>query len=150
MKKRIFIGSTAAALLLLAVCIWCIPSGYSWVLESNWGISLPGQAHLTEVYEQDSGDSAHGDGIRYHVYDCDAPDAVLEMVDWSDEEPATNYFDSLSQAAEEWLNEIDVPQEQRPDPSVCICWYDEQEDGSEIILFWNGEAGRLYLVESFL
>lgn len=119
-------------------------------MRGNWGISLPATAFCTEVYEKDSGSSFHGDGIRYHIYSYHSKDAIYSMVEWSSEERETLYYDSLSDAGKAWLGEIEVSEELHPDYENCVTWYDSQEDNSEIVIFWDKNEKKLYVIESFI
>ena len=42
------------------------------------------------------------------------------------------------------------PMEQYPDYDACFCWYKNEHDNSEIIIFWNPEINRLYIVENII
>ena len=75
---------------------------------------------------------------------------IEAMLAWSSQERATIFHSSLREAAEAWLEEIGVPQEERPEHENCLHWYDAQEDNSEIIMFWDAELDCLYVLESFL
>ena len=149
-KKRITI--TVAACILVAVCCigWRVFSDYSRVIEANWGISLPWKARLTEIYEKDAGPSFHGDGVRYHVYSYKYEDYIDLMFAWPPTEYPTNYYATTSEAAEVWLDEIDVPAEERPDYEKCCSWHKSQDDNSEIIFFWDNDLNHLYIVENFI
>jgi len=132
------------------LCLWSLlPPSYSTALKANWGISLPWQARCTEIYEKDSGPSFHGDGIRYHVFSYRYEDYIDLMFAWSTTERSTLYYSTASQAATAWLDEIEVPEEQRPNYPQCAAWYKSQRDHSEILIFWDAELNRLYVVESF-
>lgn len=108
----------------------------------NWGLKLPSGGEL--VYEANSGSSFHGDGIRYHVFRYQEGARLAEFLPW--EEPSVN----RAEKAEGFLDEIQVPVEERADFAVCLCWYDRQEDNSELYVFYDEETGTLYVVESFL
>ena len=150
LKKRKWLIAVAALLVLTIVGVSKLLPSYSSTLEANWGISLPRKARLTEVYQQDSGTSFHGDGVRYHVFSYIHEDYIDPMFPWSPTESPTNYSANTSEAAEAWLDEIDVPNEERPNYENCSSWYKSQEDNSEIILLWDKELNRLYIIESFL
>lgn len=147
MKHKLFF---AAVLLFLAgmVLTACgsLIFGYGAVLKANWGISLPAGAR--EIYAQDSGESFLGDGLRYHVFSCKAGTRL--SFDWETEEQATIFHESRRAAAEDWLSELLVPEEEQPDFEKCVCWYQSQSDNSEILLLWEEDEGRLYVLESFL
>lgn len=138
-------------ILLLAASIgWRVMTDYSRVLRANWGFSLPFKALCFEVYEKDSGSSFHGDDIRYHVFSYKYEDSIDLMFAWIGREQETIFRSSYSEAAEQWLDDISVPEEYRPDYDNCWYWYHSQEDNSEIIVFWDEDVNCLYIVESFL
>ena len=126
-----------------------IPS-YASVLEANWGIELPVKAICKEVYSEDTGPSFHGDGIRYHVFSYRYEDYIDLMFAWPPTEYPTNFYATTSKAAEVWLEEIDVPAEERPNYEKCCSWHKAQEDNSEIIFFWDNELNHLYILENFI
>lgn len=150
MKKRI-ITVVACILLLVGIVCWRVmPPSYSRTLNANWGISLPVKALCEQVYEKDSGSSFHGDGIRYHVFSYEYEDYIDLMFAWVGTEFTTLRDGSYSVAAAAWLDEIEVPEDQRPDYENCAYWYKAQEDNSELLIFWDNNLNRLYIVESFL
>ena len=51
--------------MLLLLCACTVK--YADVLRANWGLVLPENAGLALVYEKDSGESFHGDGVRFSV-----------------------------------------------------------------------------------
>ena len=73
------------------------------------------------------------------------------MFTWQSKEGKAIHSDySYSEAVNEWLNQIDVPLEVRPNYSECLYWYDSQDDSSEIIILWDKHKSSLYIVESFI
>ena len=112
------------------------------------------------MYEADEGPSFHGDGIRYHVFSYQNSAAIEQMLPWSDSEGNTlawsqiqgeeKRYQTYSEAADLWLAELGIPQEQYPDYNACFCWYQNANDNSEIILFWNPEISRLHIVEKII
>ena len=148
--------------MLLAGCL--NPRGsYLATANANWKLSLPESGSL--VYSADTGASFHGDGLRYHVFDSfpevplpwhTGPDAsenratlVQSVKAWA-KIPTPIYHPTTTHAAEAWLDELTVPAEQRPDYAACYLYYAAQPDNSELLLYWDPELQRLYLVESFL
>lgn len=136
----------AAAAVVTGILVLRRATDYDWVVRLNWGISLPRRAEL--VYEADAGPSFHGDGIRYHVFSCTDPEPVEKMVCWGPE-GFNRYGESFTEAAESWLTEIEVPPEQWPGREA-VFWYQRQDDGSELILFWEREKEKLSILEWFL
>lgn len=140
----------AALCIVVFIGVRTIIPSYSSVLKTNWGISLPIKALCKEIYEKDNGASFHGDGIRYHVFSYEYEDYIDLMFAWRHQEDATIFHASYSEAAEEWLEEISVPEEYYPDYGECFYWYKAQDDNSELIIFWDNDKNWLYVLESFL
>lgn len=144
-------------ILIVVICIgfFCykisrlLPS-YSNVLEANWGVNLPTKAICSEVYQKDSGTSFHGDGVRYHVFSYKYEDYVEPMFAWSPVEYETLFYSSFSEASEIWLNEIEVPEHERPSYTECFTWHCSKEDNSEIIFYWNADLNRIYIIENLI
>lgn len=125
-------------------------SDYGRVMQANWGFALPKEARIKEVFQADSGPGFHGDGIRCHVFSYENAGPIRDMVPWQSEEQNTRFGESYSVTAEKWLHEIEVPEEERPDYGACVQWYQRDSDTDEMLLYWNQEQGRLYVLESFL
>ena len=158
-KKKILL-----VMIVVLVTVWTIyraivPS-YSSVLEVNWDIELPIKALCKEVYSEDTGPSFHGDGIRYHVFSYVKSSEIEKMLPWSDVNGNTlawsqmqgeeKRYQTYYEAANTWLSELEIPQEQYPDYDACFCWYKKAHDNSEIIVFWNHEINRLYIIEKII
>lgn len=144
----------ALILLFAALLTGCLKndSSYFSVMNRNWELSLPEDGVFTEIYAKDSGASFHGDGTRYHAFSCSDPGQVEALLPWLPEATthATNYFPSIQEAANAWLDELQVPQEERPDPAGCQIWYATKSDRSELLVFWDSKIQRIYIVEHFL
>ena len=123
---------------------------YKEMYMGNWGFSLPKASECKEIYEKDTGSSFHGDGNRYHVYSYEEVEGIAEMVEWSKTEQNTRYFSSYREAAENWLTQIGVESESYPDYENVSYYYQRQEDNSELILIWNSEEEKIYVLESFM
>ena len=149
-KKRILLVVLVTLISVRTIYKSIVPS-YASVLEANWGVELPIKALCKEVYKADTGPSFHGDGIRYHVFSYRYEDYIDLMFAWSGNlENETLFYQSYSEASDIWLDELDIPEEQYPDYDACSCWYKSEHDNSEIIIFWNPEINRLYIVENIL
>lgn len=149
-KKRILLVVLVALISVWTIYKSIVPS-YSSVLEANWGIELPIKALCKEVYEADTGPSFHGDGIRYHVFSYRYEDYIDLMFAWSGNlENETLFYQSYSEASDIWLDELDIPMEQYPDYDACFYWYKSEHDNSEIIIFWDPEINRIYIVENII
>ena len=150
MKRRTL--TIAVILIVILTCIGILklfPS-YASTIKSNWDISLPIKAVLTETYEKDSGASFHGDGVRYHVFSYKYEDYIDLMFAWTPNEHKTNFYPTTREATEAWLDEIDVPAEERPDYEKCFSWSKSKDDNSEIIFLWDNELNKLYIIENFI
>lgn len=149
-RKHILLTGLVCLLLLAGFICWQLLSSYALAIRLNWGISIPFLAQTSPYYEKDSGPSFLGDGIRYHVFSYRYEDFIDQMFAWGSVDRETIYYDSLTQAAEAWLDEIEVPAEYRPDYDTCSNWYRAKDDNSEIIFFWDAELNLLYCLESIL
>ena len=158
-KKRILLIVLIALISVWTIYKSIVPS-YASVLEANWGIELPIKAFCKEVYGADAGPSFHGDGIRYHVFSYKNDSPIENMLSWSDVNGNTlawsqtdgeeKSYQTYSEASHIWLDELDIPMEQYPDYDICFCWYKSEHDNSEILIFWNPEINRLYIVENII
>lgn len=151
MKKKVFYITSIIIICAIAVGILLyLNSNYSITLKTNWGFHMPIKSRCVEIYENDTGDSFHGDGNRYHVFSYKNEDGIKAMFTWSSAEKETAYHFCYSEAVNKWLDEINVPDEQYPNFSQCLWWYDKQEDNSEIIVMWDSQEKKVYIVESFM
>ena len=62
----------------------------------------------------------------------------------------TIFHSSYEEAINEWLKEIDVPNEYYPEFEKCSYRYESQDDNSELLILWDSEKNELYIIESFL
>ncbi len=148
--RKIFI-SVVAFFFATLLCSCSFFSGdYAKILETNWGVALPKESGYKETYVKQGGQGFQGDGLRYHVFGCEEMQPIIEAFSWGNERRKTNFYDSYKEACENWLNEIGVPQEERPNYEECSYWYDSQADLSELILLLSESQSKLYVVESFL
>lgn len=151
MKKWIFV---LAAVLCLAGAAAAFSSyrdygGYDLALKANWGFQLPRRGRCAELYQAYYGGGFHGDGFRYHVYEC-RNTHLSSMYAWLPDERATIFHDSFSEAAKDWLDRLDCPAQWLPDYDSCEYYYLSHKDNSELIVFWDKDAERLFVLESFL
>ena len=145
MRKIISVLICAAA--LLALCA-CTVGSYTFVVLQNWKLELPSGG--TEVYSAHDEASFNGDGLRYHVISYDPSAEIGHLAGFDTEERETIFFESLEAAAEGWLDELDVPREQRPYYASCDHLYRKQADNSELIIYRSDEKNTLYIIESFM
>ena len=152
-KKRILFAIAVVIIIVLGAImffIWQHLTDYNTSLEANWKVSIPSKSHYSEIYSKDSGQSFHGDGIRYHIFSYKDHSYVAEMLDWEAGEKETIYYGNYSDTVNAWLDKVEISDEYRPRCSDCVFWYDSQNDNSEIIILWNKENATIYVVESFL
>ena len=150
MKKATITATILASIIIIVICISKLFPSYSYAIKSNWNISLPVKAVLTEIYKKDSGTSFHGDGIRYHVFSYKYEDYIDLMFAWSPNEHKTNYYPTAREASEAWLDEINVPADKRPNYANCASWSRSINTNSEIIFFWDSDLNKLYIAEKFI
>lgn len=141
----------AAVLVLLIMTAWPVlsallhPGDYTSILALNWDLSLPSGSQ--SVYETDSGASFHGDGTRYHVLDYPESSTLETVLSWQDAPPAENLEAEMTQL----LDNLSVPQEERPDMTRCR-WYsatDPDDSRNCLYLLLSPSGTRLYIMEFF-
>lgn len=125
-------------------------SDYSTTLNANWDIELPAASRYSEQYSQTTGESFHGDGLRYHIFSYRNAEPIAEMCTWDTESGSTIFEQTYEEAVTEWLGRLGVPDEYLPDCSNCVFWYASRADHSEIVIMWNSTESKLYIAESFL
>lgn len=129
-------------------------SNYSEVLEANWGLSLPADAQCSEIYDKNSEQGFTGDGWRYHVFTYKEAEPISKMFNWQTEGQKTKHYSSYSETVNEWLNEIEVPLDERPNFKECVYWYQSEVHNGiifdEIIFLWDNNQNKLYVAESLL
>ena len=151
MKKWLCVIAASLCLVGAAVALGshCDYGGYDIVLRANWGFVLPHRGTCSELYQAYYGSGFHGDGFRYHVYQC-RNTHLASMYGWLPEEHGTIFSDSFREAAEGWLDQASVPEQQRPDYDNCEYYYLSHEDNSELLVFFDKAGETLYILESFL
>ena len=151
MKKNLVILVGIVIVLSIAfLSIWNLNSDYSKIIQANWDFEIPNEAKYSQSYTKDSGSSFNGDGIRYHIFNYENEEHIENLFAWMNEEKATIFSSSFSEAITSWLKEIDVPVEYHPDYTKCLYWYQAQEDKSELIVCWDKVTKSLYIIESFM
>ena len=118
-------------------------------LESNWSIVLSDESGWEEIYHADSGASFHGDGERYHIVTYEQEDSIETMVAWSAEERKV-WNKTYPELMEDWISYTDAGPDMYPVYDGCMYWYQQDSDGSEIIMCWNKAEAKIYISESFM
>lgn len=121
------------------------PEDYTATVSLNWGLSLPGGSQC--IYEADSGSSFHGDGERYHVLDYPQDSTLETALVWQKAPPE----ESLSEEMTQLLDDLSVPEEERPDMPCCR-WYtatDPDDPRNQLYLLLAPSGTRLFILESF-
>ncbi|MBQ1503873.1 MAG: hypothetical protein IIZ49_00625 [Oscillospiraceae bacterium] len=144
--KKITILLFACMLLLLCACT----VKYADVLRANWGLMLPENAGLALVYEKDSGESFHGDGVRFHVYTCESTAPVDALAAWQSEISSALFSDRADCAAAQWLDEIDAAQAYRPAYSGGLRYAVQAKNDDMLVLIWDRANMTLYVLEQFI
>lgn len=149
MRKMRVLGAVFAVFCAVSLLAGCGAGEYRPVLKANWGLDLP---DVRQVRETDSGPSFQGDGLRYHVFDCDGAAAAEALAAWSGREGAEAAGSEVEALAEEYLEMLAVPAAERPPYGSCLYWIKAGKDDARdrILLFLDGASGRLYTVESFM
>jgi hypothetical protein len=121
------------------------------VIKLNWNIEFPIWGYK-EIYNIDSGPSFHGDGTRYHIFQYSDREDIWRAVPWTERAGQNRHGESFRAVTEEWLDVLEVPTEYRPNYPVSdyYFYYDIQSDNSEIVIYFDEEEIKLYIIESFL
>jgi hypothetical protein len=135
--------------LCLVIAAWYImgtmtgPS-YLRVITENWNISLP--SNCKELYRTDSGESFHGDGERYHVFQYDS-DAAPSLPISKQEVP-----DKDRKCIAEILSFLKIEKGYEPDfNSVTYEGSWDRYNGSNLLyLCYSARNRTLYVIEKFL
>ena len=121
---------------------------YAHCINSNWHLSLPETDVV--IYVKNSGASFTGDGIRYHILQYDEENAaiILKSFDWK----AGELDNELAVKMEEWLDDIDVPSEERPKQNEWkhTTSLRKEDNRDRLIMFFDENTNQLYVVEYFL
>lgn len=143
-KKTLWLSAIALVLILSVFGLTNLLPHHFLEMKANWDISLPVLARLNLTYEKESPPAFGGDGIRYYVYSCQDETSIDTMFAWLPTED-----DTLSQTAQTWLDEIEVPEQERPDYAQCLHWYtvSDTDDRDTLLVFWDSEENRLSLIE---
>ena len=121
---------------------------YAYCMNINWHLSLPETD--VEIYVKNSGASFTGDGIRYHIlqYDEESADIILKSFDWE----AGELDSELAIKMNEWLDDIEVPSEERPKQNEWkhTTLLRKEDNRDRLIMFFDESTNQLYVVEYFL
>ncbi len=147
--KKIF-AILLGCIFTILLCGCSLFGDYSSTIKQNWGVVLPEESGYKQIYDMQTEPSFHGDGFRYHVFSIEDITLVENTFSWTSAQQETNFYDSYTESCEGWLDEIGVPQSERPTYSECVYYYDSQSDLSEIIMLLSKTQSKLYVVESFL
>jgi len=151
-KIAIYLLAGIVLTVILPFTVWAIlhdSPDLADTLEANWQIVLADDAGWEEVYRADSGASFHGDGIRYHVIVYNDESKIINMADWTTHEGTTRWYNTYRESADAWLGDINVDVAQYPQYDDSVYYYQQKSDGSEIIMFWNADEDKVYVVQSF-
>ena len=137
-----------ALTVILPFTVWIIvhDSDLADTLENNWGIVLSDESGWDEIYHADSGASFNGDGERYHIVTYEQEDVIENMVAWSADQ-GNVWNKTYPELMEDWLRYTDAEPDMYPDHDGCMYWYQQDSDGSEIIMCWNKAEAKIYIAE---
>ena len=117
-------------------------------MKLNWHLSLPETDVV--IYEKNSGASFTGDGTRYHILQYDEENAaiILKSFDWE----AGELDSELAIKMNEWLDDIEVPSEERPKQNEWkhTTLLRKEDNRDRLIMFFDESTNQLYVVEYFL
>lgn len=146
--KRKILGVSLLFLVFLAAAalfLTTVFGGYERIINLNWNLDLPRSSGC--LYETDSGESFHGDGLRYHVLEYAPGSGLVKALEEQTEERSP----ADCPAAEIW-EALSVPADWRPDAADCRCFTKAHptDDRNALWLLLCADGTRLYAAESFL
>ena len=111
---------------------------YADCMNLNWHLSLPETDVV--IYEKNSGASFTGDGTRYHILQYDEENAAIIL------------NSELAIKMNEWLDDIEVPSEERPKQNEWkhTTLLRKEDNRDRLIMFFDESTNQLYVVEYFL
>lgn len=149
MKKRIAYGLIGLLLLsALGYFVWAsLSPSYLRILRANWGLDIPNHIGCTELYGQ-STSSFHGDGPRFHVFQYQREEPIVQLVDWRSDQPPVIVQGISVQTI---MDELEVPEQYRPtDLESCPWWYQSKiKNTNHLWLLLDDQEDRLYVAEFF-
>lgn len=112
-------------------------------LEINWGITIPADCEI--LYGLDQGPNVFGDGDRFHALSCNE-----NALDDLDDLPWTDAAEDDVAAAKEIMDNLQVPESERPDLEhgqwkVVAA---EKNTWDKLYMFYDGE--KLYICERLI
>lgn len=122
------------------ICI-SINQPYTKIIYSNWDIKLP--TPYKEIYYTDSGESFHGDGERYSVFQYKKEKDILESLNWQDGKKS-----SIEESINEVLIKLNVSVENMPNFKNSYKYYATgKEDHSKIYFIFFTDTKKLHVIE---
>ena len=73
---------------------------------------------------------------------------IENMVAWSANR-GNVWNKTYPELMEDWIRYTDAEPDMYPVYDGCMYWYQQDSDGSEIIMCWNKVEGKIYIAESF-
>lgn len=146
-NKKLFI--IIGIMLLIFIIFYFLYTDCLIAMKLNWKISIPYMSFYRETYHKDSGPSFFGDGTRYHVFSYKNEKYIEKMFEWQNEEKTTEIRSSYSEFIKTELDRIEVPKKESPNYSKCKYWYIKDLD-DEIVICWNEDENKLYVIELFV
>lgn len=139
--KRHRIGFfTGALALTLLIMFACAKKEYAKVIKDNWRIELPEGCQVIYVKQSEAG--FNGDSERYHVFDCNNAQGMLELVEWYDGIVKEN-------ASYRLLDVLGVEDADYPQPGIYKKYVQDKAGGSKLVLLYSPDSALLYVMEDF-
>lgn len=137
-------------IILVFLMFFKLFTSYSFGLYLNWGIKIPFGIDYSIIYDKDSGESFHGDGIFYNVLSYENEKNISDFLKWTKKEHSTIYNSSMKEASNSLFDEIKVDNNIRPNYDNCLSYYKTQDDNNELLIFWDKIGKKLYILENCL
>lgn len=143
LKRRLII--VGVAFVIFMGFVWKWSSSASFILGQHWELKIPNGG--TEMYCINDAQEG-GKGAAYYAFWYEDIANAEEGYEWGEAEGPTNDYDTYEEAATVWMGEAGAPESLGIEITDGKYYYEVAEDGSELIVFLDGNTKMLHIVEN--
>lgn len=137
----IILGVITLILALSTVIMIKEQNRYYHILNMNWKLNLPRQ--YEEIYYKDSGESFHGDGERYSVFQYNTLEEINNAIELNSKN------DNIEPSVTKILEKLKVSKDYYPDFNNDYKYYYKiKEDTSQLYIILDSNLKKAYIVEN--
>lgn len=147
-REKILVGIAIATIILTIILQVTLFGSKYHCFRANWGITIPRE--LKEIVSVEGKKNQYNSYNTYNVLEYKNEAKVDNIVSWSQIDGGTIQYDSIKDATEEWLNNLDIKEEDRPSFEDLDYYYNNDEKSNEIIMLKDDKNKRIYIIEFFM